>query len=429
MRYFFLFSGLTLASLASVVQKQFHGAPSYSKLIVPREAYVSWGYFAHKRINRLAVFTLPAAMTPLYKTNIEFLTAHAIDPDNRRFVNPNEGFHHYIDLDKYDYYPTDWIDALAQYTAIYLVTDKNDTLALTGHLTVKKYKRDYYFKSKTIKKLFGRDSIVVADSFYRKFIYNNILKNYYKPDWIVPADSLKNLFRKERLNLNGIKSAFAKDEITPFGVLPYHLYQMQKNLTEAFIQKDQHKILKLSAEIGHYLADAHVPLHTTLNYDGQLTHQEGIHAFWESRIPQLFADEHYDFWVGKANYIDSTRVFFWKVVRESHRLVEPTLQMEKEARQLFPSNQRFSADVKTGTGGKAQSAEYAKLYQDKLNGMVEKRMRDAILAVGSVWYTAWVDAGQPDLKNLEARPIINQKPDTLADFSDSLKSIMIGRHE
>ena len=29
--------------------------------------------------------------------------------------------------------------------------------------------------------------------------------------------------------------------------------------------------------------------------------------------------------------------------------------------------------------------------------MVERRMRQSIFAVASFWYTAWVNAGQPDL--------------------------------
>ena len=35
-----------------------------------------------------------------------------------------------------------------------------------------------------------------------------------------------------------------------------------------------------------------------------------------------------------------------------------------------------------------------------MKGMVEQRMRDAIKSIGSVWYTAWVNAGQPDLNSL-----------------------------
>ena len=33
--------------------------------------------------------------------------------------------------------------------------------------------------------------------------------------------------------------------------------------------------------------------------------------------------------------------------------------------------------------------------------MVERRLRAAILMVSGVWYTAWVDAGQPDLSRLK----------------------------
>ena len=270
---------------------------------------------------------------------------------------------------------------------------------------------------------------MVTDSFYRRFVYNNILKIYREPEWIIAPDSLKALFKKEQLTLKGIVKVFAKDRLTPFGILPYHLFQMQKNLTEAFVQKDKPKILKLSSELGHYLADAHVPLHTTQNYDGQLTHQEGIHAFWESRIPQLFADDRYDYWVGRAQFIDSTRKYFWKVVRESNALVGPTLSLERELRLTFPANQRFSADVKTGTGAKAQSEEYAKAYQDKMDGMVEKRMRAAILALGSVWFTCWVEAGKPDLSNLPERPMKKLDEEVVKDFSDSVKISMLGRKE
>ena len=72
-------------------------------------------------------------------------------------------------------------------------------------------------------------------------------------------------------------------------------------LVKAFKEKDIDYILKNSADLGHYVSYAHVPLHTTENYNGQLTNQKGIHAFWESRLPELFADG-YDYLVGTAKY-------------------------------------------------------------------------------------------------------------------------------
>jgi hypothetical protein len=36
-----------------------------------------------------------------------------------------------------------------------------------------------------------------------------------------------------------------------------------------------------------------------------------------------------------------------------------------------------------------------------MNGMVEKQMRKAITVTASFWYTAWVNAGKPDLSGLD----------------------------
>ena len=53
------------------------------------------------------------------------------------------------------------------------------------------------------------------------------------------------------------------------------------------------------------------------------------------------------------------------------------------------------------------SAEYARAYNQLLSGMVERRLRASIKMTGDIWYTAWVDAGQPDLK-----PLIHYQPST-----------------
>jgi hypothetical protein len=58
---------------------------------------------------------------------------------------------------------------------------------------------------------------------------------------------------------------------------------MLNRLTRAFKEHDRERILRYSADLGHYIGDAHVPLHCTRNYNGQLSGQHGIHGFWESR--------------------------------------------------------------------------------------------------------------------------------------------------
>ncbi|HAZ26009.1 MAG TPA: S1/P1 Nuclease, partial [Algoriphagus sp.] len=80
---------------------------------------------------------------------------------------------------------------------------------------------------------------------------------------------------------------FGEDSLRANGIGPWAAYFTFLNLTKAFSERNHSAILRISADLGHYIGDLHVPLHTTKNYNGQLTGQEGIHGFWESRIPEL----------------------------------------------------------------------------------------------------------------------------------------------
>ena len=276
----------------------------------------SWGFFAHRRINRIAVFTLPKAMAGFYEANIDFITEHAIDADKRRYVDSLEAPHHYLNADHYGKrpfmkIPLKWKDA------------------------VKKYSED------TLKK---------------------------------------------------------------YGTVPWEIQYQYYRLVEAFKAHDTTDILKTSANLGHYIADAHVPLHLTQNYNGQLTHQDGIHALWESRLPELFGD-YYNYYVGKARYIENPLNEAFKICRTSFQCLDSTLRFERIINRSFPADKKYEM-VKHGSKEvKDYSVAYSKAYHTALKGMVARRMRSAILEVGSFWYSAWVDAGQPDLNKLIKQPL------------------------
>src|SRR6266487_6310152 len=72
---------------------------------------------------------------------------------------------------------------------------------------------------------------------------------------------------------------YSEDTLKANGIVPWWVQTIFARLTNAFKEKNQANILKLSAEIGHYIADAHVPLHTNSNHNGQYTNQQGIHGF------------------------------------------------------------------------------------------------------------------------------------------------------
>ena len=193
---------------------------------------------------------------------------------------------------------------------------------------------------------------------------------------------------------------YPEDSLYQYGIVPWWVQTMLFRLTNAFKEKNEAGILKLSAEIGHYIADAHVPLHANSNHNGQNTGQRGIHGFWESRIPELLADKEWDFFIGKATYIENPLEFIWARVLESAAAADTVLLFEKKLTEAFSPDQKFSFEERNGTVIRQYSAAFSKSYNDMMKGMVERRMRQSIFAVASFWYTAWVDAGQPDLKNL-----------------------------
>lgn len=199
---------------------------------------------------------------------------------------------------------------------------------------------------------------------------------------------------------NDAVAKYSEDSLNAYGIVPWWVPTMLYRLTDAFKDKNQAKILRYSAEIGHYIADAHVPLHANSNHNGQFTDQKGIHGFWESRIPELLAEKDWDFFIGKADHIKNPSDFIWKRVLESAAAADTVLKFEKELTRNFPSDQKFSFEDRNGLTIRQYSSSFSAKYNDMLKGMIERRMRQSISAVASFWYTAWVNAGQPDLTQL-----------------------------
>lgn len=216
---------------------------------------------------------------------------------------------------------------------------------------------------------------------------------------------------------------FGADSLHKHGVVPWHLSWMKYQLTEAFRQHDVTNILRLSADLGHYVADACVPLHTTRNYNGQLTNQHGIHGLWESRLPELYAAQ-YDFFTGPASYLPHVQQKAWLLVWRSHAAVDSVLRMEKETAAEIPEDKKYAFEERGGLTVKTYSRAYAATYHQKLKGQVERQMRLALALVGSFWYTCWVDAGQPDLRQL--RPLTEEQQKALEAEKQQLRQVQSG---
>jgi hypothetical protein len=221
------------------------------------------------------------------------------------------------------------------------------------------------------------------------------------PRHYIDLDYYTEEVQKDLANLSWSKAVakYTEDTLNAYGVVPWHVVRMKFQLTEAFAKKDLRNILRISADVGHYIADAHVPLHTTENYNGQLTDQLGIHGFWESRLPELYTKD-YSFWVGKADYIENIHTRIWDVVLSSHACLDSVFGFEKELTLKMGEDKKFAVGERNGRTVREYSKDFSKRFHKMLDGQVEKRMRSSVKTVGDFWYTCWVDAGQPDLDDL-----------------------------
>jgi hypothetical protein len=113
----------------------------------------------------------------------------------------------------------------------------------------------------------------------------------------------------------------------------------------------------------------------------------------------LFSDQ-YDLFVGKAAYLQNVQLSAWQASQGSFGALDSVLGFERKLNASYDADKKYAYEQRGQKQVKIYSKDYATRYHQMLGGQVERRMRSSILAVASIWYTAWVDAGQPDLNLL-----------------------------
>jgi hypothetical protein len=278
-------------------------------LLVVSQVAFGWGFWGHKVINRQAVALVPEPLKGFYEKNVDYVVEHASDPDIRRNMVKDEGYQHYMDMDRYGNYPN--FDIPHSYAD-----------------AVKKYGEDV------------------------------VLKN---------------------------------------GVVPWRVGIDMDSLTTAMKADDVPLILHLSADIGHYVGDMNVPLHTTQNYDGQMTGNIGVHARWESGIPEHFGDKYEFAGIDTAFYIKDPVEHAFEILDHSYSLISGVFRADSLAKIGISRDSLYHVNNENARKVYVYSDQYYNRFNTELHGMVESQMRLAVKEVASYWYTAWVNAGKPKI--------------------------------
>lgn len=194
----------------------------------------------------------------------------------------------------------------------------------------------------------------------------------------------------------GAVAALGADSVKKMGVLPWRIESYFETLVNSMSSPSDSTLIVMAA-LGHYVADAHMPLHTTVNYDGQFTGNRGVHfrfEWWmiEQHREKIALDPHLPFWI--YDPLDAA----WRIILRSHADIDTLLSADTDVRRTF--RQPMVNELGRGVA----DPEYDQRLWERLGGIAVDRMTRSAEAVAGYWYAAWLRAGRPDLKSLPTPP-------------------------
>jgi len=201
-------------------------------------------------------------------------------------------------------------------------------------------------------------------------------KHFIDIDYYKEFNDGKVIISRDTLN-----KLYGEEIVTREGVLPWATEVSYYKLINAFKEKDKEKILLYSSDLAHYVADGHQPLHATVNYNGQITDQKGVHSRYESQML-----DNYLFVVEKSAmdqapyYVNSITHFIFDYIVEANNYVEMILSADKFA------SQKTDGDY---------NKEFYRLLWFKTKYITINEINSAALSLSSLIYSAWIDAGKP----------------------------------
>lgn len=190
---------------------------------------------------------------------------------------------------------------------------------------------------------------------------------------------------------------YGEDTIRVYGLLPWKMAEFTERLSRAMKSGEREKIIEAAVYLAHYVEDAHVPLHTTLNYDGQLTDQKGIHSRFESRIPEMYGAAYRFALPDRIEPVEDPLSLAFTIILESYTFVDSILSADRGAKQRVPPGRLTYTVERDGRQSVRYSDEYYAEFNTLLADLPRRRAEAATVAVARYWYTAWLQAGKPSL--------------------------------
>lgn len=183
-------------------------------------------------------------------------------------------------------------------------------------------------------------------------------------------------------DIDSLISLYDYSTVTQNGTIPWVIETWADSLTALMAEYRWTEAWQIAAELGHYVADSHQPLHLTLNYNGQLTGNYGIHSRYESTMMNTYSNQ---------LILPQGEISYWDSVIDS---------VIGYITDIYPNVDRvIAADDKSAPLDPYYGSVYYASMWSELDSITNSIIQMAVLDLASIWYTSWVNAGQPAVSN------------------------------
>lgn len=180
-------------------------------------------------------------------------------------------------------------------------------------------------------------------------------------------------------------SAHGYTNVYDWGILPWATKTTYDSLKSNLEKNNWEKAKYFAADLGHYVADGHMPLHITLNYNGQETNNDGIHSRYESTMINAHSSE-LTYSGESIEQITDVTQYILDYIAYNNKYVDSVLIADNYAKSI---NSSYS------------STEYKNALWEKTGAFTITLFKNASHALAELIYTAWIEAGRPSLTGVD----------------------------
>lgn len=182
-------------------------------------------------------------------------------------------------------------------------------------------------------------------------------------------------------DFDALCNKYGKAMVIKNGTLPWVTDSTYKALVLNFKHKNWEQAVLTAADLGHYVGDGFMPLHITVNYNGQLSDQTGIHRRYEETMIDKYIDE-ISFKTSAINKVADVKSTIFRNLYNNHSYVSTLLQADSGA---------------YGQAGLQYDETYYESLWKETSLFTTWLLQESSRTLASFIYSAWLEAGKPEI--------------------------------